>query len=390
MERFIESNIRFKNSVIHTALKASVTMTADSRVEQGLTRRRDAATKPSESIQMSDSFAHRQKNMATRGCWKLVPRAKLAPFPPFVNGNRRNAVYRCLCSATAQPDATRSSTIMSSRDVTLSGVMTQKIRKGITFYANAGTVNPMAVGPPGQPKPLLIMLPWLGSRPQAQVKYCEIYLRTGFDVLVVETEVGRFLWPKWGLEYGRELLEVLESDRFSQCPLLVHAFSIGGYTFAQMLVHMAKDAQRYQGLTSRIRGQIYDSLVMGSLERMAIGVSRNVFPRISGIVKHASLLYFHIFKRQTVDYFNMGIDAFWNTPVTAPALFFFCQNDALCDSDAMEEMLEQWGKRGISLMSKKWKESIHAGHLRAHPQEYLSILDNFLCSLNMVPLRAKM
>lgn len=33
------------------------------------------------------------------------------------------------------------------------------------------------------------MLPWLGSRPQAVDKYCQIYFRTGFDVLVVESEV---------------------------------------------------------------------------------------------------------------------------------------------------------------------------------------------------------
>lgn len=38
-------------------------------------------------------------------------------------------------------------------------------------------------------KPLMLMLPWLGSRPQAVAKYCEIYFRTGFDVLVVESEV---------------------------------------------------------------------------------------------------------------------------------------------------------------------------------------------------------
>ncbi|XP_017578284.1 uncharacterized protein si:dkey-5i3.5 isoform X1 [Pygocentrus nattereri] len=329
--------------------------------------------------------------MAATGWWALLPRAKLALFPSFVGGacGARFASYRSLHSAPVQSDAVRSSAVMSSTDATLTGVKAHKIRKGITFYVNENTVNPAAAGRSGQPKPLLLLLPWLGSRPQAQAKYCEMYLRTGFDVLVVETEVGRFLWPRWGLEYGTELLQLLESERFSQRHLLVHAFSIGGYTFAQMLVHMAKDAQRYQGVTSRIRGQIYDSLVMGSLERMAIGVSRTVFPRVGSVVKGASLLYFHIFKRQTVDYFNMGIDAFWNTPVTAPALFFFCQNDALCDADSMEEMLEHWRKQGITLMSKKWEESIHAGHLRAHPQEYVSILENFLYSLSMVPLKSK-
>lgn len=328
--------------------------------------------------------------MSTFNGWRKV--APLARFPRAAaaaaagGGRYSYAVTRGLCSTTAQLDSRRSSTVMSSRNVAFNGVTAHTIQKGITFYAN----DSEAAGPLSQPKPLLLLLPWLGSKPHALAKYCEIYLRTGFDVLAVETEVERFLWPRWGLEYGGQLLELLESERFAQRPLLVHAFSIGGYTFAQILIHVAKDPLKYQGLTSRIKGQIYDSLVVGSLERMAIGVSRNLFPRWGPVVKRASLLYFYMFKRQTVDYFNMGIDAFKKTPVPAPALFFFCNNDALCDPEALEEMLEQWDKLGISVTSKKWVESIHAGHLRAHPQEYMSILKNFLNSLNMVPLKAKL
>lgn len=149
------------------------------------------------------------------------------------------------------------------------GVKTHNLSKGITFYVNEGLQKP---ADNGYGKPVLLMLPWLGSRPQAQVKYCEIYLRTGFDVLVVQSDVSHFLWPRWGRDYGAQLLQLLESERFSKRPLVVHAFSIGGYTFSQLLVHVAKDTDRYRGLIDRVKGQIYDSLVIGSLERMAIGV----------------------------------------------------------------------------------------------------------------------
>lgn len=158
---------------------------------------------------------------------------------------------------------------MPPGDGPFKGVKTHHLSNGITFYANEGLLKPAVSG---HGKPVLLMLPWLGSRPQAQAKYCEIYLRTGFDVLVVESNVGHFLWPRWGLDYGAQLLQLLESERFSKRPLVVHAFSIGGYTFAQLLVHVAKDSERYRGLIDRVRGQIYDSLVIGSLEHMAIGV----------------------------------------------------------------------------------------------------------------------
>lgn len=120
------------------------------------------------------------------------------------------------------------------------------------------------------------------------------------------------------------------------------------------------------------------------------GLGKTMFPRMEGLVRTASLLYFRVFKHQTVDYFNQAISIFWNTPVKAPALFFFSENDALCDYKSLEKMVDFWRNQGLSVESKKWKESLHAGHLRIHPQEYLSTLENFVLSLNMVPLKAKM
>lgn len=91
-----------------------------------------------------------------------------------------------------------------------------------------------------------------------------------------------------------------------------------------------------------------------------------------------------------MDYFNIGINAFWNSPVRAPTLFFFCENDVMSDPRAMEELIDSWRKDGKEVAAKKWEDSTHAGHLKRHPQEYLSTLDNFLCSLHILPLKAKM
>ncbi|XP_062318352.1 uncharacterized protein si:dkey-5i3.5 [Osmerus eperlanus] len=272
-----------------------------------------------------------------------------------------------------------------------SGVTVHRISKNITFYLNeTAALEPTGIPAPVKAKPLLLMLPWLGSQPHAVAKYCDIYFRTGFDVLVVESEVSLFLWPRWGLDYGARVLDVLQSEQFVSRPLLVHAFSIGAYTFTQLLVHVSQDTLKYQELTQRIRGHIYDSLVMGSLERMAIGLGKNIFPRFEYLVKHGSMLYFWAFKQHTVAYFNKSIDIFWNNPVTAPALFYFCENDVLCDPRGMEEISAFWRKRGMSVTEKKWEDSTHAGHLRRHPKEYLSTLEKFLQFLSLAPLRAKM
>ncbi|XP_045893486.1 transmembrane protein 53 isoform X1 [Micropterus dolomieu] len=281
---------------------------------------------------------------------------------------------------------------MFGRTALSRGITATRLSKNVTFYMNE--LTPPVSGCRDQDhednKPLMLMLPWLGSRPQAMAKYCEIYFRTGFDVLVVESEVAEFLWPRWGLAHGKRLLELLHSKRFVSRPLLVHAFSIGGYTFAQLLVHVSQDTQKYQALTQRIKGQVYDSLVVGSLETMSVGLGKTIFPRWEILVKEVSLLYFGMFRRQTVDYFNRGIDTFKNTPVTAPALFFYCENDLLSDPRATEELIDQWRKRGIDITAKKWEDSTHAGHLKRHQQEYLTTLHTFLNSLSIAPLKAKL
>lgn len=279
---------------------------------------------------------------------------------------------------------------MLARAALSTGITAHRLSKNVTFYMNELASPVPRHQSQEDHKPVMLMLPWLGSRPQAIAKYCEIYFRTGFDVLVVESEVQHFLWPRWGLDHGRSLLELLESERFMSRPLLVHAFSIGGYSFSQLLVHISQDTQKHEALIKRIKGQVFDSLVVGSLERMAIGLGKTVFPRWETLVKHASLCYFRVFKRQTVDYFNTGVDAFWNSPVTAPALYFFCENDALSDSQTLEELIDYWRKRGLDVTAKKWEDSTHAGHLKRHPYEYLDTLNTFFHSLHMAPLKSKL
>ncbi|KAF3688902.1 Transmembrane protein 53 [Channa argus] len=281
---------------------------------------------------------------------------------------------------------------MLARMALTRGILAHRLSKNVTFYVNELTppASRLQYQTSDDDKPLMLMLPWLGSRPQAVSKYCEIYFRTGLDVLVVESEVQEFLWPRWGLEHGKKLLELLQSERFASRPILVHAFSIGGYTFAQLLVYASEDTEKYQLLTKRIIGQVYDSLVVGSLENMATGLGKTIIPRWETLVKQVSLLYFSMFKHQTVDYFNTGLEVFWNNPITAPALFFYCENDELSSAQTLEEHIDLWRKRGIDVTAKKWKDSTHAGHLKSHQQEYLTTINSFLHSLCMAPLKSKM
>ncbi|XP_074554552.1 transmembrane protein 53-like [Halichoeres trimaculatus] len=239
-------------------------------------------------------------------------------------------------------------------------------------------------------RPLLLFFSWLGAQQGAVAKYRDIYLQRGMDVLLVQSSVMHFLWPRWGLEYGSEVLKVLEEPQFLDRPVLVHSASIGGYTFTQILTHISQEPEKHAGLAQRVIGHIYDSLVVGTLEHMAIGLGKTLVPRFESLVKNAAMFYFWLFKTHTADFYNSSIHVFHNSPITTPALFFFSENDALCSPAAMENCMDLWRKRGMTVESRKWKVSTHAAHMRCHPEDYLSTLQKYLNSLKPLTIKAKM
>ncbi|XP_041636974.1 uncharacterized protein LOC121505590 [Cheilinus undulatus] len=239
-------------------------------------------------------------------------------------------------------------------------------------------------------RPLVLFFSWLGAQPGAVAKYRDLYLQRGMDVLLVQSSVMHFLWPRWGLEYGSEVLKVLEEPQFLDRPVLVHSASIGGYTFTQILTHIAQEPEKHAGLAQRMIGHIYDSLVVGTLEHMAVGLGKTLVPRLETLIKNAAMLYFWLFKRHTADFYNSSIKVFHNSPITTPALFFYSENDALCNPLAMENCIDLWRKRGMTVESRKWKESIHAAHMRCHPEDYVSTLQKYLNALHISSLKVKM
>lgn len=147
-------------------------------------------------------------------------------------------------------------------------VMVTRLSRSIRLYCK----QQEPPGIPGPPRPLLLLLPWLGARQGAQAKYLQLYLASSFDVLVVESALRHFLCPPLGLGRAAQVLELLQGQKaLASRPLVVHALSLGGYTFAQMLLLIHRQPGRYSTVAGRLWGHIFDSLVVGSLDRMALG-----------------------------------------------------------------------------------------------------------------------
>ncbi|XP_007907339.1 transmembrane protein 53-B [Callorhinchus milii] len=272
------------------------------------------------------------------------------------------------------------------------GVTVTRLSSSITLHRSP------AQPPPASPrwgdrqsKPLLLLLPWLGAQPHSVERYRQIYYPEGYDVLTVESCLGHFLWPGRGLSHAARVLELLQSERFASRPLLLHAISLGGYTFSQMMILTLRDPSLHTAFSQRLTGQIYDSLVIGSLERMAKGVSQMLsHSRLEPLVRRLVLLYFGLFAGSTVRHYRTAVEVFRKLPCRAPALVFSCGDDPLSEWPELEGLLQSWRGKGLAVRSKHWARSRHAGHLRQHPREYRETLRSFLQSLGGLRLAAKL
>jgi hypothetical protein len=94
-----------------------------------------------------------------------------------------------------------------------------------------------------------------------------------------------------------DVLRFLYLNRcYQQC--LLHGFSVGGYLWAEVMVKMSHDRERYQPVIDRIVGHIWDSAV--DINEIPVGFPRAVFPNnavlqatVEKYIRYVNV-YFHI------------------------------------------------------------------------------------------------
>ncbi|XP_032815995.2 uncharacterized protein LOC116945618 isoform X1 [Petromyzon marinus] len=239
-------------------------------------------------------------------------------------------------------------------------------------------------------RPLAVFLPWLGARPQAAQRYRDLYHALGMDVFTVESHVGHFLWPRSGIVRARRVLELLATEARlaggdgsleGGRPLYVHAMSVGAYTFSLMLLVAQGEPARYGAIIRRVRAQVFDSMVAGSLEHMAKGVSVTSMPSyLSGLTYCSTLAYFNLLRPYTVAYYEEALAAFKRGPCHAPALVYYSLDDRLSDAAVVDATVDGWRDRGQEVSSVCWDKSRHAAHMRTHESEYLAALYSFMAA----------
>ena len=231
--------------------------------------------------------------------------------------------------------------------------------------------------------PLVLLFPWLTAPAKVLDRYCDLYHQRGWDVLTVQGEMQHFLRPRKAVVVAQDIMAFLTEH---QRPLLVHAMSIGAYLFTVFTMELQKDPDTLSKLLPMFRGQVFDSIVIGGLGRMSTGIAATFTdnPVLRAFITGTSSLYFALTKKHTVAFYNDAVDAFYTNPIKGPVLFFYSLDDPMSDHKSMEHLIGQWSQGGsYDVKSKSWNSSPHAGHLRAHREEYLETLGMFIETLNM-------
>lgn len=199
---------------------------------------------------------------------------------------------------------------------------------------------------------------------------------SGFDVLTVRVTPTQLLLPSRiePIVTNEILPALLTSDHDKK---LIHGFSVGGYVFARMLKYM-QDHPHGDHLMASMKAQIWDSVV--DVNGVAIGVSKSVFGESAMQKGLESYIDFHMkaFYNVATKYYFDAHHYYYNRPLNAPALFFCSQADQISTMDVIQEVQKEWAVKGIKCVNQIWENTAHVGHMRAYPDQYTTVLKDFL------------
>lgn len=226
---------------------------------------------------------------------------------------------------------------------------------------------------------LVILFGFYGATQKAISKYCDIYLKKGFLVLYIPSRLLHFAFPSHAIKLGKDLMDYLDHDASEFSFYFVHTFSMGSYNFAVCNYGvMGKQPEKYGHIKRKIKAIVYDSITVGSPERMMTGIGMGMARSkvLQALIPKLMSLYFFVMQNYTIKQFEEWLEMCRTVPLEVPTLSFFCENDPISDYEYIHEMIEGFRKMGtFPVLEKCWQKSRHAIHLMIHTDEYLEYID---------------
>ena len=230
--------------------------------------------------------------------------------------------------------------------------------------------------------PIVLILPWMGATAKAISKYIQLYKELcKCEIVVEDTHIWNFLWPRYGLKKCKQFLSKLQKDMFSyDRPLIVHSMSIGCYFYSLILNVLKHNSEEFCKIRRNLVAVVLDSPVTGTLSDMATGLSTSSTANKLGqdILKQIAMCYFASTKHCTVKMYDKLIDILKYDSLIVPSLVMSSLDDPLGLPESYQDLVCSWEKQNPNVISKLWSNSTHAQHLKHHKKEYISLVKYLL------------
>jgi esterase/lipase len=231
-------------------------------------------------------------------------------------------------------------------------------------------------------KPLVVLLCWANARTRDLEKFCKLYTNLGFDVIVARTKIWHVLWPANGSFLANNIVKFLANNDYQR--ILLHGFSIGGFSWGQCLLHLHGSAE-FASVSERIKAQVWDSIA--GMKEIPIGVSKTVFLKNDVLQKamlNAIVYFLQLRKNASENYYTPSEFHFHNKAIRVPALIFSSKSDLIGTEQKAQEIADSFRSQKIVVTSKCFNNSPHVGHFKKHKEEYLKHLMEHLKSCELV------
>lgn len=247
------------------------------------------------------------------------------------------------------------------------------------MIAMANSLPNPAFAPNGDPSvPLVIMLSWMGANQRSLAKYKSFYESMGYEVLVMLNGMKTAIFPPASKKQADTIAQVISAQP-SDRPVFVHAFSIGTGIYGLFLDSLKHDMQRLESVKQKVVGVVFDSGPAPIFPRDVAKGLHTVCPLVSKAIWEAATSAF-FFVTQARKSFGQAENALRKFQMPSPQLYFYSLDDKVIPGihHAIEEFVEKNKQKGIEVYRTFWEKSVHATHLKVHPEEYMANLEKFV------------
>lgn len=255
-------------------------------------------------------------------------------------------------------------------DLAYQAAVANLIAMSAVLKSNAVLVDPSV--------PVVVILSWMGARHAHLSKYTKFYEDLGYEVHTVVNDLKTAIFPPASRAQANRIAQFI-ADQPAERPVFVHAFSIGTGIYGLLLDSMRHEKEKLDMFRQRVTGVVFDSGPAPIFPKDVAKGLHLVCPMISKAIWEpiASMFFFVTKARQ---FYGRSEDALRKVQFPVPQLYFYSGDDKVIPNlkGSVEEFIDKNKQRGVEVYNKFWEKSVHASHLKMHPDEYMANLSSFI------------